>query len=104
MTKKRLNQYKYLKRELAELSQKATQAASKRIPTLQQEITEIEAFINGIQRSDIRMIFHYRYEKGLSWKELSKKIYGYVCEQTPQKAAYRYLKKEQSEHDYSRRL
>ena len=94
MTTDRLKQYEFIKREFAELTQNPATAISGRATALQKEISEFETFIGGIQRNDIRQIFQYRYMQGLSWKVVSKKVYGYLCESRPRRAAERYLKGE----------
>ena len=94
MTKERLKQYRFLKNELLELMGSSNTAAStERIKAIQHEISEIEAFINGLHNSELRQIFQYRSIQGLKWKAISRKIYGYISADRPRNVATRYLER-----------
>ena len=115
MTKKRLEEYRFLKGELELLNEKfelpisenvkksidvpvyetiekIRNIRSNRARRVQGEIFEIENFINGIKDDFVRRIFEYRYLQGLSWKVLSKKMYGRVSVGAPIMTIARYLK------------
>lgn len=54
---------------------------------------EIESFINAIDDSFIRQIFHYRYVKSMTWSQVAYMIGGYNTAECVRKMAERYLKK-----------
>jgi len=87
VTKERLNQYKYLQKEL-EI------AEDERAIFIQQEMTDIKNYIFKIPNGEIRLLFQYRYMQGLTWKQVSKKMYGFVAVDAPRKKVERYLKME----------
>ena len=93
MTKERLRQYKYLKRELAAIEQDKKTGTGQEIDTLRREITEIETYVNTIPQSNIRQLLHYRYMQGMPWKMLSRKLYGHVNEDRARMAVNRYMKR-----------
>lgn len=68
-----------------------TRILEDRISRIQQNIIEIEEFINTVERSEIRQIIQYRYIKGLSWLATARKVYGYPCEDRARKAITRFF-------------
>lgn len=116
MTKKELMQVYYLNREimndteeLVELKIKARDSFLNDEKTLEiirkqerdivekiKRCTEIKErackFINSIEDSLTRQIFHYRYVKSMSWKRVAYMTGGYNSEESVRKIAERYLK------------
>lgn len=57
-------------------------------------LDEIETWINTIENTEIRSIIRWHYLLGLSWKQTSKKVYGYNSYYNARKAFYRFMGKE----------
>ncbi len=117
MTKKELTQLYYLNREimngteeLVELKIKQRNGSpwnkdgEKMIKEREQALVlkirgctqlkeRIDKFINGIDDSLTRQIFHYRYVKCMSWRQVAYMTGGYCTEDCVRKIAERYLKK-----------
>ena len=82
------------------ISQKYARAYAKRKRGLEQRLnrclkkmSEIEDFINTVQRSDIRQIIEYRYIRGYSWIATSKRVYGAPSENRARMAITRFFAK-----------
>ena len=59
-------------------------------------IQELDAFIDNIEDQYIASICNLHYRKGLSWRQTSYKIYGYIDQSdTVRKAVRRYFKKKE---------
>jgi len=54
-------------------------------------LLQIETFISTVTRSDIRRIIAYRYMDGISWRAVSKRIYGYPSETRARNALTRFF-------------
>lgn len=129
MTKKRLEEYRPLKGELELLNEKydpfslfsisedAKQALGinvdkkiskirrirrDRAERVQKEISEIEHFIESIEDDFIRQVIELHYVQRLSYRVISKKLYGRTNPSTPAVMITRYLKRigGATEHDY----
>ncbi len=57
------------------------------------ELNRLNRYIQGIDDSEIRMIFSLRYVNGLSWQQIAFSIGGGNSEDGVKKKAYRFLKK-----------
>lgn len=58
------------------------------------ERDRLQSFINDIPDSLTRLIFSYRFENNLSWKEVAKKIGCGNTDESVKKRCYRYLDEE----------
>lgn len=64
-----------------------------RLGERQKEISEIEAFIDTINESDIWQIIQYKYVEGLAWLAVSRKVYGEPSENRARMRIIRFLEK-----------
>lgn len=64
------------------------------INELQKKAHEIELWVQSIEDMFVRSCIRYHYLLGYSWKETSKKVYGYVSYYNARKIVYRYMGKE----------
>lgn len=71
---------------------KLEQILQQRYDKLLEMQTEIETYINNIERSDIRQIFEHRYIDKMEWFKIAN-VMGYNDESTPRKKHDRYIEK-----------
>jgi len=72
---------------------KTKEELNKRITSIKKKVTEIEKFVESVPRSDIRQIIELRYIQGLSWRNVSIKVYGVSAEDRARMAITRYFEK-----------
>ena len=63
------------------------------IKKLLDKLSDIEDFVQNIEKSEIRQIIELRYIRGLTWRKTAEKVYnGYASEDTPRKAIKQFFK------------
>lgn len=64
---------------------------------VENQINDVEAFIESIEDSVVRQIVHYRYVEGMPWNSVADKIGGYNTEGSVKMMFKRYLEKAQND-------
>lgn len=65
----------------------------KRKRELEEDIEEIERFIDTIEDSAIRQIIELRYIEGRKWRDISNELYGYPSEELARIKLKRFIEK-----------